>query len=123
METVGKEVVDAGLAVHMELGPGLLESVYEACLAHELGKRGLRAVRQVILPIRYKDLLIDGGLRLDLVVKDKVIIELKSVEKVLPIHEAQIITYLRMSPCQLGFLMNFNVKFFKEGLKRFVYTK
>lgn len=113
-------VVDAALAVHRALGPGLLESAYEHCLAYELTKRGLAFQRQVVLPISYDGALIDAGYRLDLLVQGSIIIEVKSVEKLMPIHQAQLLTYLRLSRCRIGFLMNFNVRLLKDGLRRMV---
>jgi GxxExxY protein len=112
-------VVDAGLKVHRALGPGLLESAYEHCLAHELAARGIAAKRQVVLPIIYDGTVIDAGYRLDLLVEDTVIVEVKSVEALTRLHEAQILTYLRLAKRRLGLLMNFNVDLFKQGLRRF----
>jgi GxxExxY protein len=100
------------------LGPGLLESVYESCLAFELTKSGMRVDRQKPLPIVYKDLLFDEGFRIDLLVEEKVVVELKCVEKILPIHEAQIYTYLKLSGNKIGLLINFNTKLLKDGLIR-----
>ena len=113
-------VVDAALAVHRTLGPGLLESVYEQCLVHELGSRDIRLRRQIALPVVYRDLRIDGGLRLDLLVEDRVVVELKAVERLLPIHEAQLLTYLKLSDRRLGLLVNFNAVTLKDGLRRMV---
>ncbi len=120
VEAVGREVVDAGIQVHRALGPGLLESVYEHCLVKEITMRGLKAARQVGLPIVYAGERLEGGLRLDLVVEDKVIVEIKSVEALSKLHEAQLLTYLRLSGLKLGFLMNFNVPLLKDGLRRMV---
>ncbi|MBV9510919.1 MAG: GxxExxY protein [Caulobacteraceae bacterium] len=119
-ETVARAVVDAGLKVHRILGPGLLESAYEHCLTHELHARGLAVRRQVMLPIVYEDVALDAGYRLDILVNDQIIIEIKAIEALTRLHEAQIITYLRLSKLKLGFLMNFNVPLFKDGLKRVV---
>jgi len=113
-------VIDAAYTVHRALGPGLLESVYEQCLAYELTTRGVRMACQVALPIVYKELQIDGGLRIDLVVEGLVVVELKAVERLLPIHEAQLLTYLKLSGQRLGLLINFNVPTLKEGLRRMV---
>jgi GxxExxY protein len=113
-----REVVDAALAVHRALGPGLLESVYEICLCHELSKRGVRFQRQLNLPVIYDSMRLEGGLRLDLVVEECVIVEIKAVEKMYPLYEAQLITYLKLSGCRLGLLINFNVPLLKDGLKR-----
>lgn len=120
VEKVAKEVVDAALKVHQTLGPGLLESVYEACLCHELGKRGLRFARQLPLSIIYDDLQIDAGLRIDILVEDSLIVELKAVEQMIPLYEAQLLTYLKLSERRLGLLINFNSILLKQGLKRMV---
>ena len=111
-------IVDAALEVHRALGPGLLESVYEQCLAHELGRRHLDVVRQLTLPVRYKDLSLEGGLRIDLMVHSLVIVEVKAVERLAPVHEAQLLTYLRLAQKRLGLLINFNVALLKSGLRR-----
>jgi len=113
-----KHVVDAAIKVHTLLGPGLLESVYEACLAHELVRRGLKIERQLHLPIRYDDVRIDAGLRLDLVVERCLIVELKASESLLPIHSAQLLTYLKLGGYPLGLLLNFNVIHMKDGIRR-----
>lgn len=120
VEAVGRAVVDAGLAVHRALGPGLLESAYEHCLAYELNSRGLSLRRQAALPIVYADTELDAGYRLDLLVEESVIIEIKAVEALTRLHEAQVLTYLKLSKRRLGFLMNFNVMMFKTGLRRLV---
>jgi GxxExxY protein len=112
------QIVDAALAVHSALGPGLLESVYEACLAHEIRKRGLGVERQLALPVRYDAVLVEAGLRLDLVVERSVVVELKSVETLLPIHTAQLLTYLKLGDYPLGLLLNFNVARMRNGIKR-----
>lgn len=112
---IGKAVI-----VHSTLGPGLLESVYEACLAYELAQSGLFVERQKMLPVRYKEICLDDGLRIDLVIEKKVIVELKCVEKILPVHEAQIHTYLKLSGLRIGLIFNFYTRFLKDGLKRFV---
>ena len=106
--------------VHTALGPGLLESTYEECLCYELSLYGLKVERQKALAIEYKGIKIENGYKLDIVVEDKVIIELKSVETLLPIHTAQLLTYLKLSKIKHGLLMNFNVKSLKEGIKRYV---
>jgi GxxExxY protein len=111
-------IVDAGLKVHRALGPGLLESAYERCLAYELDMRGIAAQRQVGLPIVYEGATLDEGYRLDMVVENAVIIEVKAVDELTRLHEAQILTYLKLSGYRLGFLMNFNVPLFKHGLRR-----
>ena len=111
-------IVDAGLKVHRALGPGLLESVYEQCLAHELAGRGVAVQRQVTLPVMYDGLRIDAGYRLDMLVDGQVIVEVKSVETLSRLHHAQLLTYLKLSGCRTGLLMNFNTVLLKEGLKR-----
>ena len=120
-EAAAAAVVDAALRVHKALGPGLLESVYEACLAHELAKRGMSFRTQVTLPVRYDGVQLDAGFRVDLLVEDRVIVELKAVETLLPIHEAQLITYLKLSGLRLGLLLNFNVRLLREGMRRIAY--
>ncbi|MGA2984461.1 MAG: GxxExxY protein [Terriglobia bacterium] len=115
---VAAKIVDAAYVVHTALGPGLLESVYELCLVHELKKRGLRVERQVSLPVVYDELRLDAGLRLDLLVENLVIVELKAVEMLLPIHKAQVLTYLKLSSHRLGLLMNFNSVLIKQGIQR-----
>ena len=120
IETVGREVVDAAIKVHRLLGPGLLESTYEHCLAHELHVRGLTVDRQLALPIEFDGLRLDAGYRLDLVVADSVIVEVKAAEALSRLHEAQILTYLKLSGFRLGYLMNFNCVQLRHGLRRFV---
>ena len=119
-EKVAALIVDAAIKAHRVLGPGLLESVYEACLAHELRQRGLNVETQVPVPIRYEGLTLDGGLRLDMLVCGVAIIELKAIEKLLPVHDAQLLTYLKLSGRRLGFLLNFNVPVMKNGISRYV---
>jgi GxxExxY protein len=121
LERLGRVVVDAALKVHRTLGSGLLESVYEHCLAHELETRGVAARRQVILPVTYEGVTLEAGYRLDLLVADAVIVEVKSVETLTRLHEAQVLTYLRLSNKRLAYLMNFNSTLFKNGLKRLVH--
>lgn len=111
-------VVDAAFAVHNVLGPGLLESVYEVCLAHELAKRRVRFERQVTLPVEYDGIRLDAGLRLDLLVEGCLVVELKSVLDLMPIHEAQLLTYLKLTGHRLGLLINFNVPLIRDGIKR-----
>ena len=113
-------VVDAAMDVHSALGPGLLESVYEQCLAHELELRGLKVERQVAIPVVYKKAELEVGFRIDLLVQDCLIFELKAVETVLPIHEAQVFTYLRLTDSRVGLLLNFNVVSMKNGIKRII---
>ncbi len=117
---ISREVVDAAMKVHTALGPGLMENAYEACLMYELGKRNLQVKGQVSLPIYYENIKINAGYRLDLLVEDAVIVELKAVESILPIHEAQLLSYLKLSDKRLGLLINFNVVHLKNGIKRMV---
>jgi GxxExxY protein len=112
-------IVDAAMKVHSALGPGLLESAYEACLKYELSKRGLKVLSQVILPLVYDGVTIDVGYRLDLLVEDEVIVELKAIDKITSLHEAQIISYLKLSKKKLGLLINFNVERLKGNIHRF----
>jgi GxxExxY protein len=120
LNRITEAVIGAAMAVHRELGPGLLESAYEACLAFELAERGLSVERQKALPIRYRGVNVDCGYRIDLLVEGKVIIELKAVERLEPIHEAQLLSYLKLSGCKVGLLINFNVKVLKNGIRRLV---
>ncbi len=113
-------ILGSAISVHRELGPGLLESAYEACLVHEMEEKGLQVERQKSLPVIYKGVNIDCGYRLDLVVENKIVLELKTVEKILPIHQAQILSYLKLSGHSLGFLINFHVDILKNGIKRVV---
>ena len=119
-DSAAHQTVDAALAVHRALGPGLLESVYEQCLIHELHSRGLRVARQVLLPIRYREITIDAGLRLDLLVESILIVEIKAIERIMPIHEAQLLTYLKLADKELGLLINFNVPLIKDGIRRII---
>ncbi len=116
------EVIGAAIEVHNDLGPGLLESSYEASLQHELKLRGYESVRQLVLPIRYKDLEVPEAYRIDLLVENCLVIELKTVELLLPIHSAQLLTYLRMSDNHLGLLINFHTVRLTEGIKRLVHN-
>lgn len=119
-EEIATQIVDAALAVHKQLGPGLLESVYELCLRRELTKRSVPFRSQLALPIVYDGVELDGGLRLDLLAADLVIVEIKAVEKHNPLFEAQLLTYLKLSGKRLGLLINFNVPLIKDGIKRIV---
>ena len=116
----GERVIGLGIDVHRHLGPGLLESAYEECLCFELAQAGVAYRRQVPLPIVYKDIRLDCGYRMDIVVQNELIVEIKAVERILPIHEAQMLTYLRLSRLRAGLLMNFNNVVLKDGLRRFV---
>jgi len=118
LDRIAKSIVDAAYHVHVNLGPGLLESIYETCLVHELGNRNLSFSRQAALAINYDNVVLEGGLRLDVFVENKVILEIKSVETILPIHRSQLMTYLKLANCSLGFLINFNVIRFKDGIER-----
>ena len=120
LKTISGHVVDAAMKVHSALGPGLLESAYETCLKHELLKRGLEVKSQVELPVWYDGVRLDAGYRIDLLVSDAIVVELKSVDKIAPIHEAQLLSYLKLSNLQVGLLMNFNVIHLKDGIKRMV---
>ncbi len=113
-------VVDSAYAVHTQLGPGLLESAYEHCLLYELKSRALKVEQQVPVPVRYKEVELDAGFRIDLLVEDQVIVELKAVEEVKPVHEAQLLTYLKLTEKRIGLLLNFNVASMKNGVKRIV---
>jgi GxxExxY protein len=117
---VGRIVVDASLQIHRSLGPGLLESVYETVLSYELTSRGLQVGRQVPVSVIYGELTIDAGFRADIVVEDLVILELKSLEKVSPVHKKQLLTYLRLSGMRLGFLLNFGEELMRNGITRLV---
>ena len=121
LEAKAREVVDAGFQVHRELGPGLLERVYESALVHELGLRGLRVQRQIKVPVLYQGIALEDPLRLDLLVEGAIIIEIKSLETILALHKAQLLSYLRLSGLHLGFLMNFNVPIFKDGIRRIIH--
>jgi GxxExxY protein len=116
---ISGQIVDAALKVHTALGPGLLESAYEICLCHELRKRNLRIEVQKTLPVVYDGVNLDAGYRLDLLVEESVIVELKAVESVNDVHRAQLLSYLKRSGCPLGLLLNFNVKWMKDGIQRF----
>ncbi len=117
---ITEAIIGCAIEVHRTLGPGLLESAYEECLCYEISSQGLSFRRQVALPVSYKNIKLDCGYMLDLVVEGSVIIELKTVEKLAPIHEAQLLTYLKLYPCTVGLLINFNVPILKLGIKRLV---
>lgn len=118
LNIISGQIVDAAIHVHSRLGPGLLESVYETVLAYELQKRGLTVERQVPVPIAYESLRFEEGFRADLIVEKSILIELKSVEALAPVHSKQVLTYLRLLDCRLGLLINFNVPLLKDGIKR-----
>ena len=117
---IAKIVFDTVVKIHKILGPGLLESAYEKCLAYELRKQGLFIEQQIILPLIYEDICIDTGYRLDILVENKVILELKAVEQVPDIYKAQLLTYLKLSRCKLGLLINFNVPYMGKGVQRII---
>lgn len=112
------QIIDSAIKVHSALGPGLLESAYEACLIYELRSRGLKVQNQIPLPVKYGDIIVEVGYRIDLLVEDLVIVELKSVDQVIPIHKAQLLSYLKLSGKRIGLLMNFNVELLKNGINR-----
>ena len=120
LNKITEAIIGSAIAVHQELGPGLLESAYEACLVYELLQRGLSIQQQKALPVNYRGVKVDCGYRIDLLVEDKVIVELKAVERLEPIHEAQLLSYLKLSGYRVGLLINFNVKVLKQGIKRLV---
>lgn len=122
IEAVAKDIVDAAIKVHKALGPGLLESAYQYCHAYELRQRGRKILTRVVLPILYEGQQIEAGYRIDMLVDDLVIVENKVVEALLPLHNAQLITYLKLKGCHLGFLLNWNVFLMKNGIKRVVYN-
>ncbi len=120
MNRITEAVIQAAMEVHRALGPGLLESAYEACLAFELAQRGLKVEQQKPLPVVYKEVRLDCGYRLDLLVEEKVIVEIKAIDQLLPVHYAQLLSYLKLSGCRVGLLINFNVKVLKNGIHRLV---
>ena len=117
---ITREIIGASIEVHKVLGPGLLESAYEECLEFELKNRGFKVDRQKPVPVIYKELKLDRGYRIDLLVENMVVVELKSVEALNPVHEAQILTYMKFAEKKIGLLINFNVKLLKQGLKRYI---
>ncbi len=121
IETIATEIVDSAVRVHRALGPGLLESAYQKCLAHELRKRGLRVETELAQPVEYEGVKIETGYRIDMLVEGLVIVENKCVDALLPIHTAQVLTYLKLNGCRLGFLLNWKVKFMKDGIRRLVH--
>ena len=120
IEKISRIIVNTSIKVHKALGPGLLESVYQKCLAHELEKEGLGVRCEVSLPVQYEDIKIDAGFRADMIIEDSVIIENKTVDQIAPIHEAQLLTYLKITGMNLGFLLNWKVTLMKDGIKRMV---
>lgn len=122
-EEIGKKIVNSSFIIHKALGPGLLEKVYEVCLCHELRKSGLSVLRQLDVAIVYDGIVFDEGLRLDLLVENKVVVELKAVDIINPVWEAQIISHLKLTGKRLGYLINFNVPLIKDGIRRYINTK
>jgi len=120
IEELGNSVIGAAIRVHRVLGPGLLESAYQKCLEYELRKTGLRVDCELMLPVQYETVRIDAGYRIDMLIEEMIIIENKTVERILPIHEAQLLTYLKMKGCAIGYLFNWNVPVLKDGIKRMV---
>jgi GxxExxY protein len=117
---VGTAVIASAMKVHGAVGPGLLESAYETCLLYELENQGLSVQRQVLIPLRYEELIIDNGYRVDLLVCERVVVELKAVEAILPVHRAQLLSYLRLGGFKLGYLLNFHVAHMRDGIARMV---
>lgn len=120
LDRITESIIGAAIEVHRALGPGLLESAYEACLAFELAQRGLRVEQQKPLPVIYREVKLDCGYRLDLLIEEQVIVEIKAVDRLTPIHQARLLSYPRLSGCKVGLLINFNVKVLKDGLRRVV---
>ena len=118
---IGTAIIAAAMRIHSAVGPGLLESAYETCLLYELEKHRVPARRQVLIPIRYDDLTIDNGYRIDLLVADRVVVELKAVDAVLPVHRGQLLSYLKLGGFKLGYLLNFHVAHMRDGVVRMVY--
>ena len=121
INSVTEKIIGAAIEVHRALGPGLLESAYEACLCRELQLCNILYVRQLSLPVMYKGITLESGYRLDLLVENQVVVEIKAVDALLPVHEAQVLTYMRLGGWPVGLLLNFNVPSLKQGLKRFIY--
>lgn len=119
-DSLSKEIIGCAIEVHRLLGPGLLESAYEECMMYELSKKGMKAERQKTVPIIYKEIKLNCGYRLDVVVEKRIILELKSIDAFAPVHEAQILTYMKLSNIKIGLMINFNVTVLKNGLKRYV---
>lgn len=120
VESVAAQIVDSAVRIHKALGPGLLESVYELCLCHELSKRQISFARQIPLPVCYDGIRLESGFRIDVLVENSIVVELKAVESTTPLHEAQLLTYMKLTNTRLGFLLNFNVPLMKQGIKRLV---
>jgi GxxExxY protein len=119
-DSLSNRVIGCAIEVHRVLGPGLLESTYEQCLAHELRLAGIKFQLEVALPVEYKGICLDCGYRIDLIIEEKLIVELKSVENIMPIHEAQLLTYMKLAKIPTGLLINFNSKLLRDGIRRFI---
>jgi GxxExxY protein len=120
LNALTERIIGLAIKVHKVLGPGLLESTYEICFAYELEKNGFKVERQKVLPVVYEGISIECGYRIDLMINGKIVLELKSIEKFLPVHEAQLLSYLKLSRCKLGLLINFNTKYLKDGIVRLI---
>lgn len=120
IEGIARDIVNCAITVHKALGPGLLESAYQKFLAYELTEKGLKVQTEILLPIEYKTVQIDAGYRIDMLIENLIIIENKTVERILPIHQAQLLTYLRLRDCRLGFLLNWHTELMRRGIKRMV---
>jgi len=118
IEQIAKQIIDASIFVHRELGPGLLESVYQCCLSEEIKLKGLKVLEEVYLPVSYRGKRLDKDFRIDILVEDEIVIEVKAVDIIVPVHEAQLLSYLKLSNKWLGFLLNFNVSIMKDGIRR-----
>jgi len=123
LERIASEIVDAAVKVHSALGPGLLESAYQTCLSHEMMRRGHKVSTEVLLPLTYEDLTVENAYRVDMLIDDQVIVENKVTQNLLPIHRAQVFTYLKLTRMRLGLLINWNTRLVKHGIKRVVYNK
>lgn len=121
MYEITKKIIGCAIEVHRSLGPGLLESAYEECLAYELEKAGLKTKRQIPAPVVYKDVKLDCGYRIDMLIENLIVIELKVVDEINPVHEAQVLTYMKFSKMNIGLLINFNVTSLKNGIRRFIF--
>lgn len=122
-DPVTEKIIGLAIEVHRALGPGLLESAYEECLCHDLKQAGFGVRRQVAVPLVYREIRLDSGYRADVLVNDSVLLEIKSVERLMPIHEAQMLTYLKLAKVKIGLLMNFNVEVLRHGIRRFVHSQ
>lgn len=121
MTRVSEEIIQSAIKIHMKLGPGLLENVYQGCLAYELEKKGIKTQREATLPVKYEEMIFETGFRADLIAEEKILIEIKSVEKIQPVHKAQLLTYLKLANYPLGLLINFGDTLLKNGIHRFAH--